>query len=70
MVSEPSLKDEERLARRSTESGGLVAKSYPTLAAPWTVPCLPGSSVHGALQVKTLEWAAISFSRGSSQPRD
>ena len=31
---------------------------------------LPGSSVHGILQTKTLEWVAIPFSRGSSQPRD
>ena len=30
----------------------------------------PGSSVHGILQAKVLEWVAISFSRGSSQPRD
>ena len=31
---------------------------------------LPGSSVHGVLQAGTLEWAAISFSRGSSKPRN
>ena len=30
----------------------------------------PGSSVHGILQVRILEWVAISFSRGPSQPRD
>ena len=30
----------------------------------------PGSSVHGVLQARTLEWAAIPFSRGSSRPRD
>ena len=30
----------------------------------------PGSSVHGILQVRILEWVAISFSRGSSLPRD
>ena len=30
---------------------------------------LPGSSVHGILQTRILEWAAIPFSRGSSQPR-
>ena len=29
----------------------------------------PRSSVHGILQARTLEWVAISFSRGSSQPR-
>ena len=30
----------------------------------------PGSSVHGVLQARILEWVAIPFSRGSSQPRD
>ena len=30
----------------------------------------PGSSIHGILQAKILEWVAISFSRGSSWPRD
>ena len=30
----------------------------------------PGSSVHGILQAGVLEWVAISFSRGSSWPRD
>ena len=31
---------------------------------------LPGSSVHGIFQARILEWVAISFSRGSSWPRD
>ena len=31
---------------------------------------LPGSSVHGILQARILEWVAMSFSRGSSQHRD
>ena len=31
---------------------------------------LPGSSIHEILQARILEWVAISFSRGSSQPRD
>ena len=44
-------------------------KSRPTL---WdTVDCsLPGSSVHGILQVRILEWAAMPSSTGSSRPRD
>ena len=29
---------------------------------------LPGSSVHGILQARVLEWVAIAFCRGSSQP--
>ena len=32
--------------------------------------CIPsGSSVHGILQTRILEWVAMPFSRGSSQPR-
>ena len=31
---------------------------------------LPHSSIHGILQARILEWVAIPFSRGSSQPRD
>ena len=34
---------------------------------PWSPP---GSSVHGISQVRVLEWVVISFSRGSSWPRD
>ena len=46
-----------------------VAQSCPTLFDP--VDCSPpDSSVHGTLQARILEWVAISFSRGSSQPRD
>ena len=30
----------------------------------------PGSSVHGILQARMLEWVAMPFSRGSSQPSD
>ena len=35
----------------------------------WTVS-LPGSSVHGILQARILEWTAIPFFRGSSCLRD
>ena len=31
---------------------------------------LPGSSVHGILQARILEWVAVSFTRWSSQPRN
>ena len=31
---------------------------------------LPGFSVYGILQARIMEWVAISFSRGSSRPRD
>ena len=42
---------------------------YRLFATPWT-SSLPGSSLHGILQARVLEWVAISFSRRSSQPRD
>ena len=47
----------------------LVTKSCPTLCdlmdrSP------PGSSVHGLLQARTLEWVAVSSSTGSSRPRE
>ena len=45
------------------------AQLCPTLGDP-VDSSLPGSSLHGILQARILEWAAISFSRGSSQPRD
>ena len=31
---------------------------------------LPGSFFHGILQARIVEWGALPFSRGSSQPRD
>ena len=47
----------------------LVIQSCPTLYGP--VDCSPpGSSVHGILQARILEWVAILFSRGSSWPRN
>ena len=47
----------------------LVTQSCLTLFYPmdWS---LPGSSVHGILQARILEWVDIPFSRGSFQPRD
>ena len=46
-----------------------VAQSCLTLCDPMDCS-LPGSSVHGIFQARVLEWVAISFSKGSSQPRD
>ena len=49
--------------------GSLVTKSCLTLCD--LKDCsLPGSSLHWIFQARMLEWVAISFSRGSSQPRD
>ena len=46
----------------------LVTQSYPTLCEPRDCSP-PGSSVHGILQVRILEWVAIPFSRGFSPPK-
>ena len=47
----------------------LVSKSCPALCDP--LDCSPpGSSVYGISQARILGWVAISFFRGSSQPRD
>ena len=51
------------------ESESEVAQSCPTLCDPRDCS-LPGSYVHGIFQARILEWVAISFSRGSSRPRD
>ena len=56
---------------RLSEKSSLIvhAQSCATLCDPidWS---LRGSSVHRISQTGILEWAAISSSRGSSQPRD
>ena len=52
--------------------GNLCAKSFqscPTLCDSMDYS-LPRSSVHGILRAGILEWVAISYSRGSSRPRD
>ena len=45
-----------------------VFKLCPTLSDPMDCS-LPGSSVHEIVQATILEWVAIPFFRGSSQPR-
>ena len=46
----------------------VVTQSCPTLHPMDCSP--PGSSVHGTLHARILQWDAISFFRGSSQARD
>ena len=36
----------------------------------FVTPWMAGSAIHGIFQARILEWAAMAFSRGSSQPRD
>ena len=64
-LSIPSPLCNQSLSKLQSE----VAQSCPTLCD--TMDChLWGSSVHGIFQARVLEWVSISFSRGSSQPRD
>ena len=63
------LKKIYKINKLHFESESEVAQSCPTLCDPMDCS-LPGSSVHGVFQAIVLEWAAISFSRGSSRPRD
>ena len=51
------------------ESESEVAQLCLTLCGPMDCSLL-GSSIHGIFQARVLEWVAISFSGGSSQPRD
>ena len=65
-----------------TESLCCVPKTDSIVNQPWVsdwvkvtqlcpTPCNPMDyTVHGILQARILEWVAVSFSRGSSQPRD
>ena len=52
-----------------TGGGGLVTESVRLCATPWTIAHQAPLSM-GTLQARILEWFAILFSRGSSQPRD
>ena len=57
------------LTAQPKESESEVTQQCLTLCDP--MDCSPpGSSVHGIFQARILEWVAISFSRGFSQPRD
>ena len=46
-----------------------ITQSCPTLCDPMNCSP-PGSSVHGVSLARILEWVVISYSRGSSPPRD
>ena len=60
---------DDAVKKYTTECVCLVAQSCLALCDPMDCSS-PGSSVHGILQARILEWAAIPFSRGSSWPRD
>ena len=64
------------IRRKYLQTRFLLRKKESEVA--WPCPTLcdsmdcspPGSSIHGIFQARVLEWIAISFSRGSSWPRD
>ena len=62
------VEDNSRHDKMQSKGSG-VAQSWLTLYDPMDYS-LSGSSVHGIFQARVLEWVAISFSRGSSQPRN
>ena len=53
-----------------THSHSVIANSLRSHGVMSDSASLPGSSVHGILQARILEWVALPSSRGSSQPRD
>ena len=64
---EKYIKDLTLIAWKESESE--VAQSCPTFCNP--MDCSPpGFPVHEIFKARVLEWVVISFSRGSSQPRD
>ena len=65
----PLLSASSGKPNRPTESESEVGQSCLTLCDPMD-GSLPSSAIHEIFQARILEWAAISFSRGSSQPRD
>ena len=71
LTIDPAHREADRcFGVRGTQSVSvLVAQSCLTLCNPMDCS-LPGSSVHGILQARILEWVAMPFSTGSSQPRD
>ena len=65
----PSLDANLKHRKKVKESESEVAQSCPTLCDPVDGSPL-GSSTHGILQARILEWVAISVSKGSSRPKD
>ena len=61
--------DYETSTKSMKKSESDVAQLCPTLCDPMDCSLL-GSFIHGIFQARIMEWAAISFSRESSQPRD
>ena len=67
--SQPTTCQHLKTGKWSEVKWSEVTQLCPTLCDPMDYS-LSGSSVHGIFQARVLEWIAISFSRGSSQPRN
>ena len=61
--------DEKDLYEEMVEVKWCPTQSCPALCDPMGCS-LPGSSVHGILQARLLEWLPMPFSRGSFWPRE
>ena len=62
-----------RMKQLSTHAGPILGGGLVAVMSDSCDPIdcsLPGFSIYGILQARILEWVAISFSRGSSRPRD
>ena len=59
----------QRVGHNLATAAAKLLQSCPTLYDTMD-GSLPGSSVRGISQARILEWVAVSFSRGSSRPRD
>ena len=64
-VSAPRKVSRVLISSRTLKSTQYKVSRVPTLCEPMD-RSPPGSSVHGILQARIVEWVAISFSRGSS----
>ena len=64
-VSAPRKLSRVLISSRTLKSAQDEVSRVPTLCEPMD-RSPPGSSVHGILQARIMEWVAISFSRGSS----
>ena len=66
-----SLMDPETAGQENSEKQIVVHRSVVSNSLRYQRLCSPpGSSVHGILQARILEWVAMPFSKGPSWPRD
>ena len=72
-LSSSSVREREKERERERVCVFSCFSHVRLFATPWsptTSPRPPSSSVHGVFPARILEWVAMPFSRGSSQPRE